>query len=48
MLSDYTLTFTAKDNVQGNCYKVKRLKNIGDKIVRKTFNDEMETVTDNN
>ena len=43
-----TLTFAAKDMVHGNCYRVKRLRNIGDKIVRKTFNDDKEIVTESN
>lgn len=34
--------------MHGYCYKVDTLKKMGEKIMKKTFNDEMETVTEGN
>ena len=43
-----TLNFEAQDTVQGCCFKVNRLKNLGEKLIRKTYNDEIETVCESN
>ena len=43
-----TLTFEGKDSVHGNCFQTQCEKRFGDKIVKKTFNDEKEVIVQSN
>ena len=42
------MKFNESDLVHGICYKKKIGKKFGDKIVKRTFNDEVEVVTESN
>lgn len=42
------MTFDGSDQVHGNCFVTKVEKKFGAKITKKSFNDEIEVVTESN